>query len=73
MRKTIINNGCEISKIEVIQNWVDVNKIQRVQRNNNTLFAKFGLNKDDFYVSYAGDIGLFQNWEVILDAAEDID
>lgn len=73
MKKMIIEQGCKKEKVEVIQNWVDINKIKKVNREDNTLFAKFGLDKQSFYVSYAGDIGLFQNWEVILDAAEELD
>ena len=73
MKKTIVEQGCSEEKIEVIQNWVDIQKIKKVERENNILFTKFNLDKDNFYISYAGDIGLFQNWEVILDAAEELD
>ncbi|MCK9478952.1 MAG: glycosyltransferase family 4 protein [Firmicutes bacterium] len=73
MRKTIIEKGCKNDKIKVIQNWVDVNKIKKIARHDNELFTKFRLDKECFYVSYAGDIGLFQNWEVILDAFQELD
>lgn len=73
MKKTIVEQGCSEEKIEVVQNWVDIQKIKKVERENNILFTKFNLGKDDFYISYAGDIGLFQNWEIILDAAEELD
>ncbi|WMJ78077.1 MULTISPECIES: glycosyltransferase family 4 protein [unclassified Sedimentibacter] len=73
MKNTIIEQGCNEEKVEVIQNWVDIQKINKVDRENNQLFAKFNLDKNSFYISYAGDIGLFQNWEVILDAAEELD
>ena len=72
MRKTIIEHGCSSKKVEVIQNWVDISRIKKVNRKDNELFCKFGLDKDCFYISYAGDIGLFQNWEVILDAAQEL-
>lgn len=73
MKKTIIKQGCNKEKVKVIRNWVDIHKINRVDRSDNKLFVKFKLNKQFFYVSYAGDIGLFQNWEVILDAAQELD
>jgi len=73
MKKTIIEHGCNDGKVEVIHNWVDINKVKKVERNDNELFEKFKLDKKSFYVSYAGDIGLFQNWEVILDAAQELD
>lgn len=73
MKKTIEGQGCSAEKVEVIQNWVDIKKINKVERESNKLFAKFNLDKEQFYISYAGDIGLFQNWEVILEAAEELD
>jgi len=73
MKKTMIAHGCAAEKIDVIKNWVDTERIKKVDREENVLFTKFGLDKKHFYVSYAGDIGLFQNWEILLDAAEELD
>ncbi|WP_352419460.1 glycosyltransferase family 4 protein [Proteiniborus sp.] len=73
MKKTITDQGCSKDKVEVIQNWVDIHRIKKVDRCDNELFSKFNLDKQSFYISYAGDIGLFQNWEVILDAAQELD
>ncbi|WP_299744258.1 glycosyltransferase family 4 protein [uncultured Rossellomorea sp.] len=73
MRNTIIEQGSKKEKVEVIQNWVDIHKIKKVERKDNDLFNKFKLDKQSFYVSYAGDIGLFQNWEIILDAAQELE
>ncbi|WP_192930212.1 glycosyltransferase family 4 protein [Alkaliphilus pronyensis] len=73
MKNTILQQGCSADKVEVIQNWVDIDKINKVDREKNQLFSKFDLDKESFYISYAGDIGLFQNWEVILDAAEELE
>src|SRR5699024_2310338 len=70
MKKTITKSGIPSKKIDVINNWVDLNKVNHVKRDENILFEKFNLNKNKFIISYAGDIGLFQNFDLILDAAE---
>lgn len=70
MKKTITKSGVPSKKIDVINNWVDLNKVNYVKRDENILFEKFNLNKNKFIISYAGDIGLFQNFDLILDAAE---
>lgn len=70
MKKTITKSGVPSKKIDVINNWVDLNKVNHVKRDENILFEKFNLNKNKFIISYAGDIGLFQNFDLILDAAE---
>ena len=51
--------GCLLytSKIEVIYNWVDETAIIPIPRNENPLFAEFGLDQNKFYVDHyiAGD------------------
>jgi colanic acid biosynthesis glycosyl transferase WcaI len=59
--------GVPEDKIEVIPNFVDTNFIRPIARAN-AFSRKHGLN-DKYVVLYAGNIGLSQGLEVILDAA----
>lgn len=68
MRNNIIKNGCPPNKISVIRNWVDLENIQPIKKENNSLFEKFGLSKDKFYISYAGNVGRFQNLSILTQA-----
>ena len=70
MKNTLVRNGCPENKISVIYNWVDTNAIYPVQREENKLFDELGINRDDFIVSYAGKIGLLQDFDTVLDAAK---
>ncbi|OZT76870.1 glycosyltransferase family 4 protein [Salinicoccus roseus] len=70
MKKTIIESGVPADKVGVIHNWVDLDKVKNIPRSENILFDKFKLDKEKFIISYAGDIGLFQNFDLILKAAE---
>jgi glycosyltransferase involved in cell wall biosynthesis len=70
MKVKVIEHGGDEHKISTINNWVDASKIVPVGREKNCLFAMYNVDKDDFYVSYAGNIGLLQNIETIVRAAE---
>lgn len=69
-KKNIMEKGVPESKIEVIYNWVDENEVIAVERNANILFDRYGLDKNKFYVTYNGNIGLTQNMDLLLDVAE---
>ena len=64
MKNTILEHSGLNKQIDVIYNWADVVNI----KNNNKLMDELGIDKDKFIVSYAGDIGLFQGWPIILQA-----
>lgn len=69
-KKNIMEKGVPESKIEVIYNWVDENEVIAVERNSNILFERYNLDKNKFYVTYNGNIGLTQNMDLLLDVAE---
>mgnify|MGYP001301426914 CR=1 FL=1 len=70
MKRTIVATGCPADKIDVIYNWADTENLHHVSRAENKLMDELGIDKERFIISYAGDIGLFQGWDVILDAAK---
>ena len=72
MKETIASHGCPKDKIDVIYNWADTESLHHVDRKDNALMSELGTDKDGFIVSYAGDIGLFQGWPVIVDAAKKV-
>lgn len=72
MKQTITETGCDAEKIGVIYNWADTENIHHVERENNALMDELGINKNNFIVSYAGDIGLFQGWPCIVEAAKKV-
>lgn len=69
-KKNIMDKGVPESKIEVIYNWVDENEVIPMDRNQNILFERYGLDKNKFYVTYNGNIGLTQNMDLLLEVAE---
>ena len=61
--------GTAIPKNIVIPNWVDLQKVKPISRQKNPLFTRFHLSKGNFYISYAGNIGIMQDFPTILKAA----
>ena len=72
MKRTIMAQQCPAEKIEVIYNWADTEMLHHVEREDNKLMDELKVPKDKFIVSYAGDIGLFQGWPVIVEAAKKV-
>lgn len=70
MKKTIASVGCDAKKIDVVYNWADTEHLHHVEKSENALMNELGIDKDKFIVSYAGDIGLFQGWDIILESAK---
>ena len=70
-KKNIMAKGVPEDKIAVVYNWVDQNAVVEVKREENKLFDKYGLDREKFYVTYNGNIGLSQNMEMLLAVAEE--
>lgn len=70
MKNTLIQKGVPAEKITVIYNWVDTNATVPVARDDNPLFDELGLDRDKFYVTYAGTIGAIQNVDILVNCAK---
>lgn len=69
-KKNIMKKGVPEKKIDVIYNWIDEKAVNPIKRENNKLFDTFNLDRGKFYITYAGNIGNSQNFEVILKVAK---
>ena len=67
-RMELIESGVPDSRIELIYDWVDLGKIKPLSRAN-SLLAEFDLS-GKFVLLYAGNFGLVQGLESVLDAAQ---
>lgn len=71
-KENIMAKGVPEEKIEVIYNWVDQNAVVDIPREENKLFDKYGLDRNKFYITYSGNIGLSQNMDMLLNVAKKI-
>ncbi|MEF9940383.1 MAG: glycosyltransferase family 4 protein [Clostridium sp.] len=71
-KTNLMKKGVPENKIEVIYNWIDEEAVIPIKRKDNKLFDIFNLDREKFYVTYAGNLGNSQNIQVILDAAKQL-
>ena len=70
MKENLLKKGVENQKIEVVNNWIDMEKTIPVNREENKLFDEFGIDRSKYIVLYAGNFGEAQGAEIVLEAAE---
>ena len=69
MKTLIVNTGVSKDSVFIAHNWSYSDSTVDIKWDDNAFVKKFGLEKDLFYVVYAGNIGVMQNVEIIIDAA----
>lgn len=72
-RRNILQKGVLEDKIKVVYNWVDQNAVVNIPRTDNVLFDRYTLDRDKFYITYCGNIGLSQNMELLLKTAKQLE
>lgn len=72
-KSNLIEKKVQVEKIKVIYNWVDEKSVYPVNKNDNTLFEKFGIDRQKFIITYSGNFGLTQNLNMILEIAKDLE
>jgi glycosyltransferase involved in cell wall biosynthesis len=72
-KRNIMAKGVPEDKIVVVYNWVDEEAVKHVPREENVLFERYGLDKNKFYITYSGNIGLTQNMDMLLDVAKELE
>jgi colanic acid biosynthesis glycosyl transferase WcaI len=61
--------GVPPAKVSVIHNWIDTDEVRPLDRMN-SFRTDNGIDEETFVVMYAGNIGLSQGLEIVLDAAD---
>ena len=72
MKRNVLEKGLPEEKVAVISNWVDTDAVQSVAKDENGLFAEFGIDREKFTVVYAGNFGAAQGAGVVLEAAKQL-
>lgn len=69
MKEKVLEQGVPEDKISVIYNWYDDESVQEVSWENNRFAAKYQLEKNEFYVQYAGTVGYVFDYEELISVA----
>lgn len=70
MKNNLVKKGIPAEIIEVISNWIDLQSVNQIDREKNSLFDEYLIDRNKFIVLYAGNIGVTQGTDVILHAAQ---
>lgn len=69
-KRNLLKKGVPENKLVLISNWVDIEQIKPIPRNENKLFPEFNIDPNKFLVLYAGNFGAAQGADIVLKAAE---
>lgn len=69
-KEVLVRKGVDPERVVVIPNFVDVDFVSPMDKRN-PFSEKYGLT-ETFNVLYAGNLGLTQDWESLLSAAETV-
>lgn len=69
IKKNIMAKGVPEEKIRIISNWIDTDVTVPVAFEDNTLAKELGLEAGKFRVVYAGNLGLMQGVDTLIDTA----
>lgn len=72
-KENLLNKGVPKEKIEVISNWIDLDDISPIKKENNNLFNEFNLDCNKFNVVYAGNFGASQGANILLKVAKKLE
>lgn len=70
MKDKLIEQGVPESKIEVIVNWFDDRTVSEVDWEHNRFVPIANMDKEHFYVQYAGTMGYVFDYKMIIKVAE---
>lgn len=70
MKQKLVEQKVPPEKIRVIVNWFDDRSVHEVKWNENRFVKKYNMNKDTFYVQYAGTMGYVFDYKMVIEVAQ---
>ncbi|WP_066633859.1 glycosyltransferase family 4 protein [Desulfolucanica intricata] len=70
MKTKVLEQGVSEEKVYTIVNWFDDRTVHEVPWGENRFVKKYNLDKDKFYVQYAGTMGYVFDYKMVLNVAE---
>lgn len=70
MRNKVLEQGVKPGKIYTIPNWFDDRSVHEVSWHENRFVEKYKLDRNKFYVQYAGTMGYVFDYKMVIYVAE---
>lgn len=68
-KKNLLEKKVPENRIEIIYNWVEEKHVRKINRDENMILRKYKLDFNKFYITYCGNIGYSQNFDLLIDVA----
>ena len=72
MKTQLLGENVPEQKIKVINNWFDDEMFDVIDRSQNQFMAKYDMDRNKFYVQFAGALGYVFDYKMYLDVAEEL-
>lgn len=72
-KQILVSRGVPESKISLVYNWIDEQVVVPIEKKDNILISRYGLDPGKFFVTHCGNIGHSQNLEMVVDIAADLE
>lgn len=72
MKTRLMEQGVPENKIKVIVNWYDDSFVKEIPWEDNLFVKKYSMDKDKFYVQYAGTMGFVFDYKMVLKVASNL-
>ena len=69
MKEKIVEQGAKPDIVRIIPAWYDITNTREIPIDTNRFIQKYNINKNKFYVQFAGSIGFIFRYEVFIELA----
>ncbi len=70
MKRKVVEQGVKAEKITVIPDWYDDQSVHEIPWEENLIVKKYEMQKDIFYVQYAGTMGFNFDYKLVIEVAK---
>ena len=70
MKQKMIEQGVPPEKVTVIPDWYDDKSVREISWEENLFVKKYNMQKDVFYIQFAGTMGMNFDYRMVLNVAE---
>lgn len=70
IKNNLLRKNVPEERLVLVSNWIDIESVNPVKREDNTIIDEFGVDKDKFLVVYAGNFGAAQGADIVLKSAK---
>lgn len=72
-KEILVSRGVPENKISLVYNWIDEQVVVPIEKKDNILISRYGIDPSKYIVTHCGNIGHSQNLEMVVDIAAELE